>query len=50
MGKTQCMKCGNWHKDDSPILKRHIHEYYKAGGTYYLSQWKHVTDDLMPRV
>ena len=49
MGKTQCMLCGKWHQDESPILKKHTHQYYKAGGTYYLSQWKH-TDDIIPEV
>jgi hypothetical protein len=36
----KCMLCGRYHKDGSKILKRHIHEYYKKGGTIELSRWE----------
>jgi len=36
----RCMLCGRWHVDGSPILRRHIRDYYRKGGTIELSRWK----------
>lgn len=42
----ECMLCGHWHKDGSNILLDHVHRYYKAGGTFSLSEW-HREDRLV---
>ncbi|MHA2038304.1 MAG: hypothetical protein ACW98X_17840 [Promethearchaeota archaeon] len=40
MTKWKCMYCGRWHKDPSKILSKHVHLYYKQGGTFPLSTWE----------
>lgn len=40
MTEYKCMLCGNWHEDGSKILNKHVHEYFRTGGTYYLSEWQ----------
>lgn len=46
MTKYKCMYCGKVHKSDSPILKKHIHAYYKIGGTFPLSEWEKITENI----
>ena len=43
MAKTyyKCMLCGSWHEDKvGGVLTRHIHDYYRKGGTIPLSKWE----------